>query len=409
MGDDPFDSTIPFLREGYPFISARCDAAGTDLFTTRLALRPVTFLRGAEAAGLFYGGRHFTRDGAMPPTIQHLLQDKGSVQALDGEAHRHRKHAFLSLMTPQAMEQLGHLYESEWERAQERLRGTKRWALGDVARVVLTRAAVRWSGIPLERIDVPRLCTELNLMIARVARFGPGNWYAQLRRRGTERLLAGLVGEVRSGELAPAEGTALEVFAHHRGLDGELLTGEVAAVELLNILRPIFAVALFVEFAGAALIEHPQWRRAFADGDESDLEPFVQEVRRHYPFFPAVPGRVAEPFTWRGHRFREGDWAILDLYGTCHDPRLFAEPYSFQPERFRGWSWEEDPNSLIAQGAGRHEEDHRCPGEWSTVELLKRAVRVLSRSDLQAPPQDLSIPLDRFPTAPRSHVVLAAG
>src|SRR5699024_206441 len=132
----------------------------------------------------------------------------------------------------------------------------------------------------------------------RVARFGPTNWYARWRRRGTEQWAAGLVQQVRAGDLDPGPGTALDVFAHHTEDDGQLLTPEVAAVELLNILRPILAVALFVEFAAVALIEHPQWREAFAAGVETDLEPFVQEVRRYYPFFPAVPGRVREPFSW---------------------------------------------------------------------------------------------------------------
>ncbi len=60
-------------------------------------------------------------------------------------------------------------------------------------------------------------------MIDQVARFGPRNWYAQLRRRGTESWAAGLVQQVRDGQLKAAEATALEVFADHRDVDGELL------------------------------------------------------------------------------------------------------------------------------------------------------------------------------------------
>ena len=403
----PLDSTLAFLREGYPFASSRFDAHGDDLFTTRLALRPVTFLRGEEAAAKFYGGERFTRQGAMPASIQHLLQDKGSVQALDGAAHRHRKQAFLSLMGPDAMERIAEIFEQEWHLAADRLSGQDRVVLHDLSRVVLTRTAVRWAGIPLEEADLPRLTTELSLMFTQVARFGPANWYAQWRRRGTERWAAELVRRVRSGGLTADAGTALAVFSDHRDESGQRLPEDVAAVEILNILRPIVAVSLFIEFAAVALAQHPQWRHAFSAGEEDDLEPFVQEVRRHYPFFPAVPGRVREPFDWRGHQFREGDWVVLDLYGTCHDARLWEDPDAFRPERFRGWSWQEHPHTLIAQGAGHHEQDHRCPGEWSTVELLKRSVRLLSTGDLRAPSQDLSIRLDRFPTGPRSGVVLA--
>lgn len=105
-------------------------------------------------------------------------------------------------------------------------------------------------------------------------------------------------------------------------------------MELINILRPTLAVARFVPFAAVALEQHPQWRRIFADGDHSDLEPFVQEVRRFFPFFPAVPGRVREPFEWRRHHFREGDWVILDLYGTGGvEHRRAAQEHSHRPLR----------------------------------------------------------------------------
>ncbi|THJ68702.1 cytochrome P450 [Arthrobacter echini] len=408
MKSTPFDSTIPFLREGYPFISSRCDAVGKDLFSSRLGLVvPVIFIRGADAAEKFYGEDRFTREGAMPPTIQHLLQDKGSVQTLEGDAHRVRKRAFMSLMSPAAMDGLGDVFESEWQKVEKRRLGRGSVKLHDMVREILTRAACQWAGVPLPEQDVPRITQELSLMIDQVARFGPRNWYAQLRRRGTESWVAGMVEQVRSGELSPREGSTLDVFSHHRDVDGELLSPEVAAVEIINILRPILAVSRFIVFAAVALHENPKWRDTFASGNVDDVEPFVQEVRRHYPFFPAVPGRVKDQFRWRDHDFRKGAMVILDIYGTCHDPRLFQDPDSFQPERFRGWSWDDNPYSLIAQGAGRHESSHRCPGEWSTVELMKRAVVLLSRAGYTVPSQDLTVPLSRFPSLPRSGFVIS--
>ncbi|MEO2095651.1 cytochrome P450 [Brachybacterium paraconglomeratum] len=402
----PFDSTLPFLREGYPFISSRCAALGTDVFRSRLALRPVTFVRGAEAAAMFYDGEHFTRTAAMPPSVQHLLQDAGSVQALDGAAHRHRKRAFLSLMTPAAMGRLGDLFEAEWRAAEAGWAGS-RIVLHEAVREVLTRTACRWAGVPLRESEVRARTRELGLMIDGAGRFGPSNWYARARRRRTERWAAGLIERIRAGQLLAVPGTAAQLFAHHVDEQGHRLPPEIAAVELLNVLRPTVAVARFVVFAAVALHQHPRWRTAFAAGDEEDLEPFVQEVRRFYPFFPAVPGRTTRAFAWGGHRFRKGEWVILDLYGTCHDPRLWTDPDSFQPERFRGWSWQEHPNTLIAQGAGDQDRDHRCPGEGSTVELLKRAVVLLATSKHEVPPQDLSIALNRFPALPRSGFVLA--
>jgi cytochrome P450 len=92
------DSAPSLLQEGYAFISRRCDRLGTDAFRTRILLRPAVCMRGEEASRIFYGDGRFTRKGAMPASVQHLLQDKGSVQSLDGDAHRQRKQMFLDVL-----------------------------------------------------------------------------------------------------------------------------------------------------------------------------------------------------------------------------------------------------------------------------------------------------------------------
>ncbi len=177
----------------------------------------------------------------------------------------------------------------------------------------------------------------------------------------------------------------------------------MAAVELLNVLRPVVAVARYVAFAALALHEHPEAREAVA-GDDRRSEAFVQEVRRFYPFFPVVAGVVREAYEWRGARFPEGRRVLLDLYGTNHDARIWEAPESFRSERFVGWSG--DPFTLIPQGGGDHLEHHRCPGEWATIELAKVAVRKLAAADFDLPPQDLSVRLSRMPAAPESGFLL---
>ena len=44
-----FDSTGAFLKDGYGFVSRRCDALGADAFRTRIMLRKVTCMRGPDA------------------------------------------------------------------------------------------------------------------------------------------------------------------------------------------------------------------------------------------------------------------------------------------------------------------------------------------------------------------------
>ncbi|MDP5182467.1 cytochrome P450 [Blastococcus sp. BMG 814] len=400
------DSSLALLREGYAFISRRCDRLGTDAFRTRLMLRPAVCVRGAEAARMFYGDRRFTRRGAFPPTLLHLLQDEGSVQSLDGSAHRARKELFLRLLQGAGAPRITEVLAQEWPAAVRRWQRADRVVLFDALNELLTQVAATWAGVPLDERDLALRAREVAEMRNRAGSIGPANWRAQFLRHRSERWARAVIARVRSGELTPPEGSAVAAIAGHRGDDGELLDLPVAGVELLNLIRPVAAVSRFGVFAALALLRHPRWRDAFAAGEDEDLHAFVLEVRRFFPFFPLVAGRVREPFTWQEHRFGTGDRVYLDLYGTDHDARSWTDPEVFDPERFRGWQG--DPWTLIAQGAGGYAENHRCPGEPMTEWLLEDVVRLLTRSvRYEVGVQDFSISLNRLPTLPADGFVVS--
>src|SRR3546814_7119834 len=84
------------------------------------------------------------------------------------------------------------------------------------------------------------------------------------------------------------------------------MASRVAGVELLNVLRPTVATAVYITFLAHALDTHPAWRERLTDSSSSEELAFVEEVRRFYPFFPAVAAIVREQFEWRGHRFPQG-------------------------------------------------------------------------------------------------------
>ena len=242
-------------------------------------------------------------------------------------------------------------------------------------------------------------------MISGAGTVGPRNWWGMLRRSRTERWIRDVIEQVRGGKLDAAEGSAVHVLAQHRDLDGELLDVAVAGVEPVNVLRPTVAVARFITFAALALKEHPECRQKLQSDDEH-LELFVQEVRRYYPFFPAPPvaGRARHDLDWEGHRFAKGAWALLDIYGTNRDPRLWAEPDAFRPERFRAWNG--SAFNFIPQDGGDHNTGHRCAGEWITLALMKRAVRLLATEmRYEVPEQDLQISLSRMPAISRSRFI----
>jgi fatty-acid peroxygenase len=401
------DHTLAFLRQGYQFISHHCDELNTDIFAARILLHPVVCVRGSEAAEMFYGRGHFTRQGAMPPTTMRLLQDKGSVQSLDGAAHRHRKAMFVSLlMNAEAETQLVDLFRTEWLHAIDDWAKRPSIVLFDEANLVITRAICRWMNVLLDGKSDIEMAHELSSMIENAGSVSPAVLIALVRRQKTERYIEKLVTQIRDGKTTIPTDAPIAVIVNHRDLDGEKLSESAAAVEILNILRPVVAVGRFVMFAAMALKDHPVWRAALVGSDDSQYERFAEEVRRLYPFFPVIGGRTTEAFEWKGHQFQSGDWVLLDLHGTNHDPRLFKNPDQFDPGR--QLSWRDQGYDFIPQGAGNARTDHRCPGEQFTVAILREAIRLMVEDmDYDIPEQDLSMPLNTMPAKPASGMILA--
>ncbi|MFE1349679.1 cytochrome P450, partial [Streptomyces sp. NPDC058757] len=176
-------------------------------------------------------------------------------------------------------------------------------------------------------------------------------------------------------------------------------------VELLNVIRPTVAIAWFAAFAAHALHRWPEHGEPLrADDDGRYARSFAHEVRRFYPFAPFVGGLAATDLTWRGEAIAENTLVLLDLYGYHHDPEAWDDPYRFDPRRFTGR--EPGADEIIPQGGGDPAHGHRCPGEDVTVAVLATLVKRLAHLDHAVPAQDLSIPLSRIPTRPRSGFVL---
>jgi fatty-acid peroxygenase len=321
---------------------------------------------------------------------------------LDGAAHRHRKALLLEVMTPESIDRLVSLVRRHW------LDAASGWVsreveLLDGVGTVLTGAVCDWVGVPLDAAEVEGRRDDLHAMIDVPAAVGARSPAGRTARRRSEQWIGRLVSAVRNGEATAPDGLALERVATHRDPTGRLLDEHTAAVEILNLLRPVVAIDRFVVFLAHAL--HRRADRLGREGDDALREAFVQEVRRFYPFFPMTAARVRQDFEWQGVHFRRGQRVLLDLYGTNHDPATWPEPEVFDPGRFLGRDI--DACELVPQGGGDHAVHHRCAGEWVTIAVMKEALRILVKDlSYEVPPQDLFISLRRIPAEPRSRLVI---
>ena len=384
------DSSLRLLRDPYGYIAQLARGAGSDVVEARILGQRTLCLVGQEAAELFYDPQLFRRAGAAPLPVQLTLFGRKGVQTLDDAEHRRRKALFLSItMDSDGVRELADAVTRGW------LDRARAWQDADEVELypelvrLLTRHACAWAGVPLPEDEVDRRAAQLSALFDEAAAPGLGHARSLLARRAANRWATGLVEDVRSGATMADESTALHAVAHHRGGDGELLPAATAAVELLNVLRPTVAVAVYLVLVAQALEEHPEWRtrlRRSADHDDA----FVQEVRRHYPFFPTAVARTRRDFVWRGHRFPRGRRVLLDLYATNHDERAWDEPHVFRPERFLGAA--PGPYAFVPQGGGDPYVHHRCPGERITAALMHVGVEVLAR---RLEHEVVTSPLDR--------------
>lgn len=400
--DSNYDSTLGLAFDGYEFISKRCIRNNSDIFQTRLLFKNTVCMQGKEAARLFYDTERFKRQGGVPSNIQSTLFGSGGVQGLDGKAHYHRKKLFIELMKPESFQRLTIHVSEEWRKYAKKWEKQDQIILFNEVQQLLCKAVCSWMEIFIQGEELRLRTDDFAAMIDGAGSAGFRHIRGRLARKRTEEWAKKLIDQVRRQYIRGSEDNILYRLANYTNLDGDRLHLHTAAVELINILRPTVAVARYIIYSALALHKYPYWR---PDGEEA-LTFFVQEVRRYYPFFPFVAALVRKDFTWNEYHFPEGTRVLLDLYGTNHDPKCWDKPEAFNPERFKNRG--DDTYSLIPQGGGSHQMNHRCPGEWITIALMKNAISFLNDEiTYDVPGQNLVIRLSRIPAIPKSRFMIS--
>ena len=211
---------------------------------------------------------------------------------MDGDNHIHRKHLFMSLMTPSHQNELSKLTMSELEDSIKVWKNKEQIVLFDEVKIILCKVACNWAGVSLNESEVKELSEEFSSMVDSFGSVGPRHWKGRRARTKSEEWIKNIIEDVRSDKIKAKEGTALHSMAFYRDLNGNQLDSNMAAIELINVLRPIVAISTYITFLALALHEYPECREKLLTGDSKEFEMFVQEVRRYYPFTPFIGARV---------------------------------------------------------------------------------------------------------------------
>jgi fatty-acid peroxygenase len=400
-----WDCTLRWLADPYRFIGAECRRLDSPVFETRIALQRTLCLSGARAAELFHDGDRFERRGAAPEPVRATLFGTGTVQGLHRGAHRRRKAIFHAVLGPGSIARLVARTRREWEAALPAWYAAGSVSLYRALHPVLAQAACGWAGVELQPREVATRTGQLVALFDSAASGIGAHLRARLMRQRAEDWLASRIVDARTGRRPlPPDSPAAIVAWHREG--GALLAPQVAAAELLNLIRPIVATSVYLVFTAHALHRHADWRVLLAaPHDGRSAWSFVQEVRRFYPFVPALVARVRRDFEWQGLRFTAGRRALLDVHGTNLDPAAWDQPHKFQPQRWH----ERRPNgfAFVPHGGGDVVTGHRCPGEDATGQLMLLALRMFAshlRYDVHAP--SMRVQMQRLPALPVGGLVL---
>jgi fatty-acid peroxygenase len=192
---------------------------------------------------VFYNNEDFDRHGAAPARLLKILFGKGVVQGIDGELHRWRKQMFRALMMHSSSQRLADISAEHWRVAIKYWESECQFVVFGSVQELLCRAVCEWAGVPLPRAEFAEQVRDSASMIESGGRAGVQYWRGRAARTRAEDWVGDVIERVRQVGSAEVDGTAVQVIALYRDQNGALLKTRVAAVALLNVLRPTVVVA----------------------------------------------------------------------------------------------------------------------------------------------------------------------
>ena len=129
----------------------------TNIFSARFLGKKIIFLRGKEAAELFYNESFFQRKGVAPMRVQKTLFGQKAIQGLDGKQHKERKSMFMSLLTSDSIDDLTTKCDRMLDRYADKWEQRSSINLYKESQKILFESVCQWVEIPYQKAKVNEL------------------------------------------------------------------------------------------------------------------------------------------------------------------------------------------------------------------------------------------------------------
>lgn len=399
--------TLRFLDDQFHFVASRIEQHGP-VFRSKILGRDTVVLAGPEATEVFNDEDRVVRSGAMPPHVEQFFGGV-SLPLLDGAEHRARKQQVMGAFTREALASYVPAMQEATSKALERWslqaevsasHELKRLALeliggtmlslppGEDLDTVLESFLVLSKGFASLPIPLPGTAFSSSLKardrILAVLRRCVAEHRAKPFNDGLGRMLETAADD---GSKISDEGAVLEL--HHFNIAGYLVFTQLATVLLeldkredvrKNVLAEIGAHAASGPITVQALAKTPY------------LHQVVKEVKRTTPFVPTFFGRARRDFELNGYLVPEGFMILWAQHATNHFGATFADPNTFDPDRFSPARAEDTkhPHGFAPQGSGDIRTGHKCAGyDFSTLFIQVFTMVLLRDYSWQIPEQNL--------------------
>jgi cytochrome P450 len=413
--------TLPFLKDTAKFLERRFKEHGT-IFKTSLFGDRTVCLGGREGFAHFLDDRYFTREASSPKQIQELL-NPDALPFIHDEKHKKRKRLILQAFRPAALD--GYLppletilarYESRWEKL-----GSFAWVpeLESMAFAIADALFVGADPTKDNEAGAKQFASVVDGMLALPLKL-PFTTYGRALK-GRDAMLAYVANAIREHRAsARPSADLMAVLMRAKDDAGDQLSDRELLIEMVH----------FYFAAHSALYSALAYHLMLLAENPSEMEKVRAEVMREAPSGPltmatiarltytheaclesrrwagVVPltffGRVREPFAMGGFEVPKG-WKAFGLIApTMRDPKIFADPDRFTPQRFTGESADATPHTpgYVAQGGGA-EDGHRCAGEkLANVIMVAFTARILRSYTWTLPPQRFGPRLGRLSPTP---------